>query len=48
MDECESSGINECDLNVMCMNIEGLYVCWCKKGYVGSGKNCIGKRSVWF
>lgn len=27
----------------MCTNTEGSYVCRCKRGYAGDGKNCTGK-----
>ena len=48
-DECASPETNECDLNAMCTNTEGSYVCRCKKGYTGDGKICSGKiRSCFF
>lgn len=40
IDECEEG--NDCDFNVLCINIEGLYVCCCIWGYSGNGRNCIG------
>ena len=43
VDECGNVEENECHLNAMCTNTEGLYVCRCKKGYVGDGKNCTGE-----
>ena len=42
-DECTIPERNECDPNAMCTNTEGSYVCRCKKGYSGVGKNCTGK-----
>ena len=42
-DECASPETNECHLNAVCTNTEGSYVCRCKKGYSGNGKNCTGK-----
>lgn len=43
IDECFSNGMNNCYKNVFCINMEGLYVCCCFSGYIGDGKNCIGK-----
>ena len=45
-DECASPETSECDPNAMCTNTEGSYVCRCKKGYVGDGKNCTGNFFV--
>lgn len=42
IDECRILVINECDLNFMCINMEGLYVCCCFKGFEGDGSICIG------
>jgi len=53
IDECTSSGRNECDSNALCINIEGSYVCRCLKGFKGDGKTCTGdddflrSRNVW-
>lgn len=50
-DECVLLVINVCDLNVFCINIYGLYVCCCLKGYVGDGRRCLGieikKLFIW-
>ena len=43
VDECASPETNECHLNAVCTNTEGTYVCRCKKGFSGNGKNCTGK-----
>ena len=43
-DECASP--NECDPNATCTNTEGSYVCRCKKGFTGDGKNCEGKLNL--
>ena len=43
IDECASFETNECHPNAMCTNTEGSYVCRCKRGYSGDGKNCSGK-----
>ena len=52
VDECSSSETNECDPNALCTNMEGSYVCRCKKGFTGNGWTCTGKyihkRSVNF
>lgn len=40
VDECESSGTNDCHENAMCTNTEGSYVCRCKKGFLGNGFTC--------
>ena len=42
IDECESLDSNNCDVNAMCTNTEGSYVCRCKRGYEGDGRFCIG------
>lgn len=39
-DECATPEANECDLNAMCTNTEGSYVCRCRRGYAGDGRNC--------
>lgn len=46
IDECVIVGINECDFNVWCINIEGFYSCCCIWGFEGDGKNCIGKKII--
>lgn len=46
IDECLSSESNDCDQNAMCTNTEGSFVCRCKRGYNGDGKNCTGKNSI--
>ena len=43
VDECASPEANECDLNAICTNTEGSYVCRCRKGFTGDGENCTGK-----
>ena len=52
VDECSSSETNECDPNALCTNMEGSYLCRCKKGFTGNGLTCTGKyihkRSVNF
>ena len=49
-DECATPEANECDLNAMCTNTEGSYVCRCRRGYAGDGRNCTGEYFplIWF
>ena len=46
IDECMGPELNECDLNAMCTNTEGSYVCRCKKNFEGDGRNCTGKTDI--
>jgi len=41
IDECYSP--NACSPNATCRNIVGGYVCTCKSGFFGDGKNCTGE-----
>lgn len=41
IDECVE-GIFICDVDVECVNINGLYICFCKFGYYGDEMNCEG------
>ena len=43
IDECANGGSDDCDLNALCTNTEGSYVCRCVKGFVGDGQMCVGK-----
>lgn len=45
LDLNECAGPNECDLNALCTNTEGSYVCGCGKGFEGDGRNCTGINS---
>ena len=53
-DECESPESNSCDVNAICTNTEGSYVCRCRNGYEGDGILCkgnyqyIGISIAWF
>lgn len=38
VDEC--SGYNQCDNSAVCNNTFGSYICYCKSGYSGDGRNC--------
>lgn len=40
IDECEDE--NNCDLNALCTNTDGSYICRCLRGYEGDGRYCIG------
>ena len=39
LDECTSFP-NICGANADCHNTDGSYICNCKAGYIGNGKNC--------
>lgn len=34
------SVVYECDVNVTCENIVGVYICICNMGFLGDGKIC--------
>jgi hypothetical protein len=42
IDECSSSGMNDCHVEANCTNTQGSYICTCKEGYTGDGKDCQG------
>ena len=42
IDEC-SSNSHSCDVNAVCNNTRGSYICQCKPGFSGDGRNCTGK-----
>ena len=42
IDEC-SVFSSICDINAVCRNSEGSYVCSCKEGFAGDGKACKDK-----
>lgn len=42
IDECGSLELNKCDVNALCTNTEGSYVCRCRNGYQGNGISCEG------
>ncbi|KAL9969186.1 hypothetical protein ACROYT_G021373 [Oculina patagonica] len=39
IDECSASS-PVCDVNATCLNLLGSYLCLCKAGFTGDGKNC--------
>ena len=41
MNECKRN--QPCDVNAICTNTEGSYVCTCHPGYIGNGLSCAGK-----
>lgn len=41
IDEC-IIGNYDCYVNVICINIIGLYNCICKEGFIGDGCLCLG------
>ena len=42
IDEC-STNSHSCDVNAVCYDTEGSYMCTCNSGYSGDGKACSGK-----
>ena len=44
IDEC-SVFPSICDINAICRNSEGSYLCLCKEGFAGDGKACKGKAN---
>ena len=44
-DEC-SDNSHDCDENAICSNTRELYICKCKMGFMGDGKNCEGRSLV--
>lgn len=47
-DECASPEANNCDVNALCTNTDGSYICRCIRGYEGDGRNCTGIYQVYF
>ena len=43
VDECNES-IDNCDINAMCTDSNGSYMCTCSNGYTGSGLVCMGEQ----
>ena len=41
IDECKTYP-SKCQVNAICNNTNGSYVCKCKPGYTGDGRNCAG------
>ena len=41
IDEC-STNSHSCDVNAVCSNTMGSYVCACKAGYTGDERTCNG------
>ena len=44
-DEC-SDNSHDCDENAICSNTRDSYICKCKMGFMGDGKNCEGMSLV--
>ena len=40
IDKCASTTLNDCHEDAICTTVAGGYVCNCKSGFVGDGKNC--------
>ena len=45
-DECRTQ-TDDCDVNAICLNTIGSYLCSCKSGYSGDGRTCIGKSFLY-
>ena len=41
VDECKATS-GKCHNEAACNNTRGSYVCTCKLGYIGDGRNCTG------
>ena len=44
INEC-TERTNNCSVNGLCTNVNGLYRCECRHGYMGNGFECPGKKS---
>ena len=42
MNECEDVPA-VCDINAICHNTDGSYMCICSSGYTGDGSTCTGE-----
>ena len=47
IDECLNSS-HSCHANADCTNTPGSYVCSCRQGYTGNGRQCTGKAAVYY
>ena len=45
INECSASPAT-CDVNAICQNTKGSYLCSCKPGFTGDGKTCKGKKAI--
>ena len=43
VNECSDGEWNNCHQNADCINTIGYYMCTCKHGYSGDGRNCTGE-----
>ena len=46
IDECASANRPDCDVNAVCNNTQGSYVCTCKEGFYKDGQNCTGNYKL--
>ena len=44
IDECQN--LNVCHSDATCLNTPGSYECYCKEGFIGNGKECLGRLLV--
>ena len=43
INEC-ATGTNNCNVNAVCTNTNGSFICRCQSGYIGDGVTCNGMR----
>lgn len=46
INECLNSTLNGCHVEATCNNTIGSFVCTCKTGYLGDGKDCAGRKMI--
>ena len=46
IDECANPNPPDCDVNAVCNNTQGSYVCTCKEGFFKDGQNCTGNLKI--
>lgn len=46
INECLNSTLNGCHVEATCDNTIGSFVCTCKTGYLGDGKDCAGRKMI--
>lgn len=46
INECDIENAPDCDVNAVCNNNQGSYVCTCKGGFYKDGQNCIGNCKI--
>ena len=47
IDECAiGTDTDNCDVNAVCINTHGSFICQCQSGYSGNGVTCDGMRNL--